>query len=84
MLQVVSVMDIRKRAQLASSNTMHLVLNEEVNQRHQSRKEGASEELAELQGCWVSWAQSQGTDRPRQRCYQVGDHEDIVPVVIVG
>jgi hypothetical protein len=61
-----------------------LVLDEEVDQRHQGREEGASEYLSEPDSGGVLWAQSKTAQGPGKCGYEVRDHEDVVPVVGVG
>lgn len=63
---------------------MHLVLNEIVDQWHKSTKEQTGHDLAVLQGTTVVRTESNATQGPRQRRHQVRDHEDVVPVMVIG
>lgn len=70
--------------ELTSSHMVYFVLNEEVYQGHKSSEERTSEQLAVLQSCWVSGAQCKAADCPGKSCHQIRDHEDIMPIVIIG
>lgn len=61
-----------------------LVLDEKVDQWHKGSKEGACEELPIAESSRVAWAQSQTSKCPRKSRYEVGNHEDVVPIVVVG
>lgn len=63
---------------------MHLVLNEEVDQWHYSPKEGTRQVLPQLNRLRVGWAHHETANGPWQGRYQVADHEDIMPIVVVG
>ena len=63
---------------------MDLVLNEIVNQWNQSSKEQTSQDFAILDGTAVVRAECKATQGPRQGGHQVRDHEDVMPVVIIG
>lgn len=63
---------------------MDLVLDEVVDQWHQGSKEKASHDLAILDGTAVVRAEGQATQSPRQGGHQIRDHENIVPVMVVG
>ena len=63
---------------------MDLVLNEVVDQWHQSSKEQASHDLTVLNRATVVRAQSQTAQSPRQGSNQVRDHENVVPVMVIG
>jgi poly(3-hydroxybutyrate) depolymerase len=63
---------------------VNFVLDEEVDEWRQSRKERAREQLSVSKGCGVARGQSQATQSPRQRRYQIRDHEDVVPIMVVG
>lgn len=63
---------------------MHLVLNKEVDERHQRREEGTCKELSVFECGRIAWAQSKAAQGPWQGRYEVRDHENVVPVVIVG
>lgn len=63
---------------------MDLVLNEIVDQRNQSSKEQAGHDFAVLDGTAVGRAEREATQGPRQGGHQVRDHEDVMPVVVVG
>lgn len=69
---------------LTSRHAVDFVLDEEVDQGHQSTKEGAGNQLAVLDGLGVRRAQHDASNCPREGCDNVGDHEDVVPVVVVG
>ena len=74
----------QRRDRPTTGHLVHLVLDEIVNQWHQSSKEKAGHDLAVLDGTAVVGAQGQATQSPRQGGHQIRDHEDIVPVVVVG
>lgn len=63
---------------------MHLVPDEEVNQRHKCRKERPSKKLPVLDGGGVARAQSEAANSPGQCSHEIRNHEDVVPVVVVG
>ena len=63
---------------------MHFVLDKEVDQRYECRKEGAGKELPILDRSGVAGAQGEAAKSPRQSSHQVRDHEDVVPVMVVG
>lgn len=63
---------------------MHLVLNKEIDQWHYGPKESTRQVLPQLYCLRVGWAHYETADCPRQGCYQVADHEDVVPIVVVG
>lgn len=67
-----------------SRDTVNLVLNEEVNERHQSSEEGTGKVLAILDCRGVVGAESDAAGGPGQGGDNVGNHENIVPVVIIG
>ena len=62
---------------------MDLVLDEEIDQRHQSSKEKARQPLAPLDCGGIRRAQSNAAGRPWQGANNVGYHENVVPIVIV-
>ena len=62
---------------------MHLVLNEEVDQRYEGAKERSSQVFPVLDRFRIGWAQSQASQRPRQCRDEVADHENVVPVVVI-
>jgi len=72
------------RRRHTSGNTVYFVLNEEIYQWHKSSKETAGKSLAVLECSGVLRAQSNATHCPWQCCNEVRDHEDIMPVVIIG
>jgi hypothetical protein len=63
---------------------VHLVLNKVVNQGNQCSKEQASHDLPILDSTAVVWAQRKAAQRPRQGGHQVRDHENVMPIVIIG
>jgi len=63
---------------------VHLVLDEIVDQWHQCSKEKASHDLAVLDGTTVVRAQGQAAQSPRQGGHQIRDHENVMPVMVVG
>ena len=60
------------------------MLDEEVNEGDESREEGSAKELSVLESGWVSRAQGKAAQGPGKGCNKVGDHEDVVPVVVVS
>jgi hypothetical protein len=69
---------------VCAGHLVDLVLDEEVDQRHKGSEEGATEELAVVDGLGIVGAQGDAADGPGQSCDQVGNHEDVVPVMVVG
>lgn len=69
---------------LTTRNLVDLVLNEIVDQRNQCSKEQASHNFTVLDGTAVVRAERKATQGPRQSRHQVRDHEDVMPVVIIG
>lgn len=63
---------------------MDFVLNEEVDKRHEGAEECACQNLPVPDCSRIWWAQCKTSEGPWYSCDQVGDHEDIVPVVIIG
>lgn len=63
---------------------MHFVLDEKVDQRNQSREKSSSEILSQLDGLRVWRTQCNATDGPRQSGNQIADHENIMPIVVIG
>lgn len=63
---------------------MDLVLNEVVNQRHQGTEKEACQDLSVLDCTAVVGTQCQTAKRPRQGRNQIRNHEDIMPVMVVG
>jgi hypothetical protein len=61
-----------------------LVLNEIVNQRNQCSKEQARHNLAVLDSTAVVGAERKAAKSPWQSSNQIRDHEDIMPVMVVG
>lgn len=80
----VSVSSFEQVPVLTSRDLVHLVLNEEIHERHQRSEEAASKQLPPPDGAWVRWAKRQTPQRPGQRSDEVRDHEDVVPVMVVG
>ena len=70
-------------ASLTSSNLMDLMLDEEVDHRDESTKESACKVFPISHGFGVGKAQGKTAQCPRYCGNKVGDHEDIVPVMIV-
>ena len=75
---------LNSRCYLTSRNAVDLMPDEEVNQWHKCREEGSSEKLPVLESGGVARAQSKASNSPRQGSHQVRDHEDVVPVMIIG
>lgn len=69
---------------VTSGDVVHFVLDEEVDQGHQSPKEGACKEFPIFEGSRVAGTQGYASKRPRKGSDKVGNHEDVVPVVVVG
>jgi hypothetical protein len=61
-----------------------LVLDKKVNEGNQSGEESASKYLSILDGFGIGRAEGNATQCPRESCHEVRDHEDVVPVMIVG
>jgi hypothetical protein len=67
-----------------SGDVVNLMLNEEVDQGYEGRKEATSKELSVLEGCRVAGAQCKAAQSPGQSGDKVRDHENVVPVMGVG
>lgn len=63
---------------------MHLVLNKVVYQWHQSTEEKAGHDLAVLDGPAVVRAQRKTAKSPWQSSHEIRDHENVVPVMVIG
>lgn len=63
---------------------MHFVLYEEINQRDHGPKEQYSSSLPVLHGPFVGWGCHETAHCPGNRSHKIADHEDIVPIMIVG
>lgn len=63
---------------------MHFVLDEVVDQGHQSAEEQTGQDLAVLDSAAVVRAEGEAAESPGQGCHQVRDHENVVPVVIIS
>lgn len=77
-------MNDNEERRLTTRNLVHFVLNEIVNQRDQCSKEQAGHDFAVLDSPTVVRAKGEAAQGPRQSGHQVRDHEDIVPIMIVG
>lgn len=67
-----------------SGHAVDLVLDKEVDQRNQSAKEASSNPLPVLDRLCVRRAKRNASGSPWDREDDVRDHEDIVPVMVVG
>jgi len=63
---------------------VNLVLDEKVDERDQSSKERSRKRLSVLDSSRIRWAQGKAAKSPWKRSHQVGDHEDVVPVMVIG
>lgn len=63
---------------------MDLVLDEEVHQRYDCSEKTSCKDLAVFDGLYVRRAQNVAAIGPRNGSDQVRDHEDVVPVMVVG
>ena len=63
---------------------MNLVLDKEIDQRHERAKEEPTKNFAVFDRNGVWRAQSETAPRPRYSCHKVRDHENIVPIVVIG
>ena len=70
--------------EFTSSDLMDLMLDEEIDQRHESPEEQATQYLSVFYSLWIGWTQCQASQGPRYGKNQVGYHEDIVPKVVIG
>jgi hypothetical protein len=61
-----------------------LVLDEEVDQRHQGSKESGGQVLAQSYGRRIRRTQRNAARGPRQSRDNVGNHKNVVPVMIIG
>ena len=69
--EVLAISEEIELERLASCNFVDLVLDEEVDQRDKSAKEGACKEFAVLDCFCIIWAQCQTSKRPREGCDNV-------------
>lgn len=63
---------------------MNLVLDKEVDQGYQSSEKGAAKDLPVVDCSWVVRTQRETSDGPWKSSDKVGNHEDVMPVVVVG
>ena len=63
---------------------MDLVLDEEVDQGHEGAEEPPRQVFPVLDGLGVGRAEGDASDGPRDGEDEVRDHEDVVPVMVVG
>lgn len=63
---------------------MDLVLNKEIDQRYQSAKKTASHDLPILDCRRIVGTECKAAQSPGYRRNHVGDHEDIMPTVVIG
>lgn len=68
---------------VSTRHTVNLVLDEEVHEWDQRRKESSTQVLSQFDGARVGRAQCKATKCPWQGRDQVADHEDIMPIVII-
>lgn len=78
---MVTVSDVGR---LTSCDAVNLVLDKEINQGNKSAKEGAAQIFPVFDSLCVWRAEGETAGCPRNGEHQVGDHKDIVPVVIIG
>ena len=62
---------------------MHFVLDVKVNEGNESAEEGTGQIFSQLDGSRVGRAKHKATHGPRNGSDYIGNHEDIMPVVIV-
>ena len=67
-----------------TSYSMHFVLNEKVNQRHQCTKKARCEDFSILDGLRIWGTERQTTEGPWQGSYKIRNHEYVMPVVVIG
>ena len=63
---------------------MDFVLDKVVYQRHECAEEQTGECLSIIYGLGVDRRGGETPERPRQSEYEVRDHENIVPIMIIG
>ena len=71
-------------SQRTPRHPMHLMLNKKPNQRHKRPKESIRRSLPILDRLRIRWAKHNTPDCPGECSDEVRDHEDVVPVVVVG
>ena len=69
---------------LTSCDLVDFMLKEEIGGWHKSTEEQACEYFAVLDGLRIGRTQSQTAKRPGYGDDKVGDHEDVVPVMVIG
>lgn len=69
---------------LTTSNAMHLVLDKKVYHGHKGAKKGRGQVLSVLDRFRIRRAEGDAAKCPRDRNDQVRDHQDVVPVMVVG
>ena len=74
----------RQLAILTSCNLVNLMLYEEVNHGNNSSKEGGGNVFSVPNGFRIGRAQGEAAKCPRDRGYEIRNHEDIVPVMIIS
>jgi hypothetical protein len=75
---------MHQTARHTSSNAVNLVLDEKVDQRHKRGEKTSSKDLSIFERGGIVGAQGDTAYCPWQSCNKVRDHEDIVPVMVVG
>jgi hypothetical protein len=68
---------------LTSSHFVDLVLDEEIYQGNEGPKEKACEDLPPFACSGIIGAQGKAAQRPWESRDEIGDHEDVVPVVVI-
>lgn len=67
-----------------SRHAMNFMLYKEVNHRNDGSEEGRRDVFPIFDCLGIRRAQDEAADRPGDCGYQIRDHKDIVPIVIVG
>lgn len=76
--------DRSNRRFLTARDFMNLVLNKEVHKWHDRPKEARSQDLSPLDAGRIWRAECKASHCPRNRCDQIADHEDVMPVVVIS
>lgn len=69
---------------VSTRHLVDLVLDEEVDQRYEGSEEGTAQDLAVVDGLGVVGAQGDAAKCPWQSSNEIRDHEDVVPVMVIG
>lgn len=74
---------VRFEVELTTRDSVHLVLDEEIHQRHKRAEESTSQVFPVPNGGRIRRAKHQAANRPGQGSHQVADHENVMPIMVI-